>query len=78
MSKETKNALETAIANHFSDEMEGSLLTDYVLTATGVSAKQAGQTGYMHEASLSPPHVTYGLAGMGMDYFSSDDEDDEE
>ncbi len=75
MSDKTKEALNKAIKEHMADEMEGAYLTDYVLTAVGMSANKAGTVGYMNECSDSAPHIVYGLAGMGLDYFSSDEDE---
>jgi hypothetical protein len=81
MSEKTKEALDNAVQAHFVDEMEGDLLTDYIITMTGISATEDRTHGYLHACSARcAAHVAYGLAGMSMDFFSDlpGDDDDEE
>jgi len=76
MSEDTKKALDDAVRAHFRDETDGGFMTDYVLTSAGPSVIDGDRTEYIHCCSESPFHVTYGLASMAMDRFSSEDDDD--
>jgi hypothetical protein len=81
MSEKTKEDLDNAVQAHFADEMDGDLLTDYVITMTGISAAEDRTHGYLHACSSHcAAHVAYGLAGMSLDFFSDlpDDEHDDE
>lgn len=78
MSDKTKEALEQAVRDHFTDTGDGAFLTDYILVMAGVDAKHAKRSGYVYESSESPVHSLYGLAIMASDFFGGDDIDDED
>jgi hypothetical protein len=85
MSDATQEALETAIAAHFSDEFPGAYSTEWVLMVYGVHAEDRNGY-YMREWPYGQPvHNTSGLLDYAqrlhatwIDAASYDADDDEE
>jgi len=78
MSEKTKEVLDKAVQEHLADEMNGAFMTDYILSAAGVSADKTEYTEYLHSCSNSPFHNLLGLANMALDHFSDSDYEDDE
>lgn len=64
MSKETYEALETALRAHVADEANGAYLTGWSLTAAGVSSTDPNATEYIYANHDGPPHEWLGLQQM--------------
>lgn len=80
MSADTKTTLDAAIAAHISDEVDGAIITGYILHAAylNVDTDERGTTGYFAEfAENQPFHVGYGLAHQMIDHFQHGFDDDE-
>ena len=85
MSAETKRAMDDAIAAHIADELDGAVLTGYVLQAMGTSMRDleydGGSTSYLRSyAENQEPMTHLGLshylqAGVESDIFNAPERD---
>lgn len=73
MSLHTKEAMETAIAAHLAEEMEGAILTGYWLVLSGADMERPGTTSYFHVGPDTQPfHDSLGLVEMTQKYLDQD------
>lgn len=78
MSRQTKDKMEAAIREHFSDMSSGAYMTDYFVVATGPAATTDERAhAYVYEDGESPYHITYGLIMMAQDYITGAGEENE-
>lgn len=80
MSRETYDALETALREHIFDIGDGSMLTDWTITAASVGGFDG--TGYSHICSeATAAHSRLGMALVGYRHakaeWDADDEDED-
>lgn len=82
MSRETYDALEAALRDHIHDIGEGSMLTDWTITAASVGGFDG--TGYSHICSeATAAHSRLGMALVGYrhakaEWDADDDEEDDQ
>lgn len=70
MSKETWEAVEAAIAEHMSAENEGAHLTQFVVVAHAVSAKESFVSHYEFMGHTGPTHEILGLLDYGSIHYT--------
>jgi hypothetical protein len=76
VSEETYQRLADALAAHVADEYaEYPLLTDWAAVAACVGP-EAGETGYVHVLSESPPHTLEGLMARAIRRLSDETDSD--
>lgn len=81
MSDETWEGVEQAIKKHIADEHNGAYLTQWVVVAHAVSAKDPAYSYYKYLAHEGPRHEAVGLLSLGLErlrYENAQNEDPED